>query len=98
MDNNILKKFPESIYEKKLNEAVLAKYRDAIWFLVIYNQKVILSNLSSMQEKIIISENMLYDWFFSGKIELAFDFDININASFISCSQAPDEVFGKSLL
>ena len=62
MDNNILKKFPESIYEKKLNEAVLAKYRDAIWFLVIYNQKVILSNLSSMQEKIIISENMLYDW------------------------------------
>lgn len=90
METNKLQGIPENVLKKKVKEAILAKYRDELWFIVEYNQTVILSNISNMQEKIIISESTLTEWFISAKIELAFQCDMSINASLISCSQIQD--------
>lgn len=50
---------PEHLKGKKINQAILARYKDIVWFVVAHKQEIILSNLTNTFMKEIMTEAFL---------------------------------------
>ncbi|MEK3955869.1 MULTISPECIES: hypothetical protein [unclassified Psychrobacillus] len=87
---------PEHLKGKKINQAILARYKDIVWFVVAHKQEIILSNLTNTFMKEIMTEAFFIELFYQGRIQLAFDVVANLDASFISVAEESQKTTNES--